>query len=93
MPCCYRYTSSLPHWDCVGRRRALGRKGPDGPSQEREGVRLRDESRMCASALVAAIVRGQAVNVIAALMTAYLVLTGLMTVRPPRRGRAGGMSG
>ena len=38
---------------------------------------------MCASATVAAVVRGQAVNVMAALMTAYLVLTGLMTVRPP----------
>jgi len=36
---------------------------------------------MCASALVAAVARGQAVNVIAASMTAYLVLTGLMTVR------------
>ena len=36
---------------------------------------------MCASATVAAVVKGQAVNVMAALMTAYLVLTGLMTVR------------
>jgi uncharacterized membrane protein len=38
---------------------------------------------MCATALVSAIARGQAVNVMAAVMTAYLVLTGLMTVRPP----------
>jgi len=48
---------------------------------------------MCASATMAAVVRGQAVNVMAALMTAYLVLTGLRTVRPPatasRRGDVG----
>jgi len=41
---------------------------------------------MCASALVAAAARGQAVNVLAALMTSYLVLTGLRTVRPPSTG-------
>ena len=44
---------------------------------------------MCASALVAAVARGQAVNVIAASMTAYLVLTGLMTVRPPSAASRG----
>jgi uncharacterized membrane protein len=38
---------------------------------------------MCASALVAAAARGQTANVLAALMTSYLVITGLMTVRPP----------
>ena len=38
---------------------------------------------MCASAAVAAILKAQAVNVMAALMTSYLVLTGLLTVRPP----------
>ena len=38
---------------------------------------------MCATATVGAIAKGQAVNVMAALMTAYLVLTGLTTVRPP----------
>jgi len=38
---------------------------------------------MCATAAVSATVKGQAVNVMAALMTSYLVLTGLMTVRPP----------
>jgi uncharacterized membrane protein len=43
---------------------------------------------MCASAAVAAVVRDQAVNVIAALLTAYLVLTGLMTVRPPSESRS-----
>jgi len=36
---------------------------------------------MCASALVAAVAKGQATNVIAASMTAYLVLTGVTTVR------------
>jgi uncharacterized membrane protein len=41
---------------------------------------------MCATATVAAIVKGQAVNVMAALMTAYLVLTGLMAVRPRSTG-------
>jgi hypothetical protein len=41
---------------------------------------------MCATAMVAAIVKGQAVNVMAALMTTYLVLTGLMTVRPRSAG-------
>jgi hypothetical protein len=41
---------------------------------------------MCATATVAAIVKGQAVNVMAALMTTYLVLTGLMTVRPRAPG-------
>jgi uncharacterized membrane protein len=34
---------------------------------------------MCASALVAAAARGQTANVLAALMTSYLVITGLMT--------------
>jgi hypothetical protein len=38
---------------------------------------------MCATAAVSATVKGQAVNVMAALMTSYLVLTGLLTVRPP----------
>jgi hypothetical protein len=38
---------------------------------------------MCATAAVAATVKGQAVNVMAALMTSYLALTGVMTVRPP----------
>ena len=41
---------------------------------------------MCATATVAAIVKGQAVNVMAALMTTYLALTGLMTVRPRAPG-------
>jgi uncharacterized membrane protein len=41
---------------------------------------------MCASALVAAVAKGQATNVMAALTTAYLVLTGLTTVRPPSAG-------
>jgi hypothetical protein len=41
---------------------------------------------MCATATVAAIVKGQAVNVMAALMTTYFVLTGLMTVRPRAPG-------
>jgi hypothetical protein len=41
---------------------------------------------MCATATVAAVARGQAVNVMAALMTAYLVGTGVMTVRPPSAG-------
>ena len=36
---------------------------------------------MCASALVAALIKGQITNVIAALTTAYLVATGLLTVR------------
>jgi uncharacterized membrane protein len=36
---------------------------------------------MSASALVAALIRGQVTNVIAALTTAYLVATGLLTVR------------
>jgi uncharacterized membrane protein len=38
---------------------------------------------MCASAVAAAILKGQAVNVLAGSMTAYLVLTGLRAVRPP----------
>jgi uncharacterized membrane protein len=41
---------------------------------------------MCATAVVSATVKGQAVNVIAGLMTSYLVLTGLSTVRPPSDG-------
>jgi len=36
-----------------------------------------------ATAIVGAIAKGQAVNVMAGSMTAYLVLTGLWTVRPP----------
>ncbi len=41
---------------------------------------------MCVSAVAAAIARGQATNVIAGSLTAYLVLTGLMTVRRPSAG-------
>lgn len=41
---------------------------------------------MCASAIVGAIARGQAMNVIAGAMTAYLVLTGWWAVRPPAAG-------
>jgi uncharacterized membrane protein len=37
---------------------------------------------MCVSAVMAAIVKGQAVNVMAGTMTAYLVMTGMRTVRP-----------
>jgi len=37
---------------------------------------------MCVSAVVAAIAKGQATNVLAGSLTAYLVLTGWMTVRP-----------
>jgi hypothetical protein len=37
---------------------------------------------MCLTATCAAIVKGQAVNLVAALTTAYLVATGLLTVRP-----------
>jgi uncharacterized membrane protein len=44
---------------------------------------------MCSSAVVIAAVKGQTVNLIVALMTAYLVITGLTTVKPsaasPRR--------
>jgi hypothetical protein len=38
---------------------------------------------MCATAIVMALVKGQTMNVIAGLMTAYLVITALTTVRPP----------
>jgi uncharacterized membrane protein len=41
---------------------------------------------MCGTALISAVARGQVINVMAALTTAYLVLTGLMTVRPPSSG-------
>jgi len=41
---------------------------------------------MCGSAVVIALVKGQAVNVMAGSMTAYLVLTGVATVRPPSPG-------
>jgi uncharacterized membrane protein len=37
---------------------------------------------MCATATVAAVVKGQVTNVMAGSLTAYLALTGLMTVRP-----------
>jgi uncharacterized membrane protein len=38
---------------------------------------------MCISAVIAAAVKGQTSNVMAGSLTAYLVLTGMMTVRPP----------
>lgn len=38
---------------------------------------------MCATAVVSAIVKGQAANVMAGLMTAYLTFTAMTTVRPP----------
>ena len=41
---------------------------------------------MCGTATVMAVVKGQAVNVMAALMTAYLAITALTTVRPPAAG-------
>jgi hypothetical protein len=41
---------------------------------------------MCGTAVVSAVVKGQAVNVMAGTMTAYLVFTGLATVRPPSPG-------
>jgi uncharacterized membrane protein len=41
---------------------------------------------MCATAVVSATVKSQPVNVMAALMTTYLVLTGWWTVRPPSDG-------
>lgn len=41
---------------------------------------------MCGSALISAIIKGQATNVIAALLTAYLALTGLTTMRPRSAG-------
>lgn len=41
---------------------------------------------MCGAATVMAIVKGQAVNVMAGLMTAYLAITALTTVRPPAAG-------
>lgn len=54
-----------------------------GPLHRRSGIVFTYAIvAMCATATVAAVVKGQAVNVMAALMTIYLVLTGLMTVRP-----------
>jgi uncharacterized membrane protein len=41
---------------------------------------------MCGTAVVSALIRGQATNVMAGTMTAYLVLTGVATVRPPSPG-------
>jgi hypothetical protein len=41
---------------------------------------------MCSTAIVMAMVRGQAVNVMAGSMTAYLAITALTTVRPPSAG-------
>lgn len=41
---------------------------------------------MCATAVVSAMVKGQATNVMAGSMTAYLVFTGVATVRPPSPG-------
>jgi uncharacterized membrane protein len=41
---------------------------------------------MCATATVMALARGQAVNVMAGLMTAYLAITALTAVRPPSAG-------
>jgi hypothetical protein len=41
---------------------------------------------MCATAVVSATVKGQATNVMAGLMTSYLVLTALFTVRPATAG-------
>ena len=41
---------------------------------------------MCATATVMAVVKGQVVNVMAGSMTAYLVFTGVATVRPPSPG-------
>lgn len=38
---------------------------------------------MCVTAVVSAVIKGQVVNVMAGSMTAYLVFTGLTTVRPP----------
>ena len=38
---------------------------------------------MCGTAVVSAVVKGQAVNVMAGSMTAYLVFTGVATVRIP----------
>jgi hypothetical protein len=38
---------------------------------------------MCGTAVVSAVVKGQATNVMAGSMTAYLVFTGMATVRPP----------
>src|SRR5712671_3500497 len=41
---------------------------------------------MCGSAVVLAVVNGQAVNVMAGLMTSYLAITAVTTVRPPAPG-------
>ena len=41
---------------------------------------------MCATAVVSAVVKSQPVNVMAGLMTTYLVLTGWSAVRPPSDG-------
>jgi hypothetical protein len=41
---------------------------------------------MCGSAVALAVVNGQAVNVMAGLMTAYLAVTSVTTVRPPAPG-------
>jgi uncharacterized membrane protein len=41
---------------------------------------------MCATAVVGALIKGQAANVMAGSMTAYLAFTGLTTVRPPSAG-------
>jgi hypothetical protein len=41
---------------------------------------------MCGTAVVSALVKGQATNVMAGTMTAYLVFTGVATVRPPSAG-------
>jgi hypothetical protein len=41
---------------------------------------------MCGTAVLIALVKGQATNVMAGTMTAYLVFTGVATVRPPSPG-------
>ena len=41
---------------------------------------------MCGTAVVSAMMKGQATNVMAGSMTAYLVFTGVATVRPPSPG-------
>jgi hypothetical protein len=41
---------------------------------------------MCGTAVVSAVIKGQATNVMAGSMTAYLVFTGVATVRPPSPG-------
>jgi hypothetical protein len=41
---------------------------------------------MCATAMVMAVAKGQALNVMGSVMTTYLVITALTTVRPPAAG-------